>query len=82
MTTMNISLPESLKDFVGRCVAEAGYGTASEYVREPIRLDRDRFHLRCLLLEGVESPISGKADGAYFGSLRDSIRRCLPAADA
>jgi antitoxin ParD1/3/4 len=34
MSTMNISLPDSLKDFVDEQVNQGGYGTSSEYVRE------------------------------------------------
>jgi antitoxin ParD1/3/4 len=74
MSTMNISLPESLKEFVDQRVVSSGYGTSSEYVRELIRRDKDRVHLRNLLLEGAESPIAGPADAAYFDSLRQEIR--------
>jgi len=42
MTTMNISLPENLKEFVESVIAKDGYGTASEYVRELIREDEKR----------------------------------------
>ena len=45
MATMNISLPEPLKEYVDRKVSEAHYGTASEYVRELIRRDQDRARL-------------------------------------
>lgn len=76
---MNISLPDALKEFVEGQVAEKGYGTSSEYVRELIRRDRDRQHLRALLVEGAQSAPSGPADAAYFDALRDHIRR---AADA
>lgn len=82
MTTMNISLPESLKEFVDRRVALAGYGTSSEYVRELIRLDKDRCQLRDLLLEGAGSPLTGDADTAYFDALRDKVRKRLPSNDA
>ncbi|MEW6627225.1 MAG: type II toxin-antitoxin system ParD family antitoxin, partial [Pseudomonadota bacterium] len=34
MSTMNISLPETLKAFVDEQVVGRGYGTSSEYVRE------------------------------------------------
>ncbi len=34
MSTMNISLPDTMKAFVDEQVAERGYGTSSEYVRE------------------------------------------------
>jgi putative addiction module CopG family antidote len=53
--TMNISLPDSLKAFVEEQVAAKGYGTSSEYMRELIRKDQDRQHLRNLLLEGAQS---------------------------
>ena len=46
MSTMNISLPEALKSFVDTQVAERGYSTSSEYVRELIRADQDRSRLR------------------------------------
>ena len=34
MTTMNISLPDELKAFVGSRIQADGYGTPSEYMRE------------------------------------------------
>jgi antitoxin ParD1/3/4 len=59
MGTMNISLPESLEVFVEEQVAQGGYGTTSEYVRELIRRDQDRRRLRNLLLEADESAPEG-----------------------
>jgi antitoxin ParD1/3/4 len=44
MSTMNISLPETLKTFVDTQVSQRGYGTSSEYVRELIRKDQDRLN--------------------------------------
>jgi antitoxin ParD1/3/4 len=75
MSTMNISLPDSLKDFVDEQVTQRGYGTSSEYVRELIRKDADRLHLRGLLLEGVASAPAAPADAVYFGALRKRVRR-------
>ncbi len=74
MTTMNISLPESLKDFVDDQV-KRGYGTSSEYVRELIRKDQDRERVRGLLLKGAASPATTPADKAYFRKLRTQVRR-------
>jgi len=74
MSTMNISLPESLKSFVDRQVTSRGYSSSSEYVRELIRKDQDRQRLRGLLLEGAASPPSVTADSSYFGQLRDRVR--------
>ncbi len=75
MSTMNISLPESLKSFVDEQVSQRGYGTSSEYVRELIRKDQDRQRLRGFLLAGAESLPTSPVDAAYFVGLRDRIRR-------
>jgi antitoxin ParD1/3/4 len=70
MSTMNISLPDSLKHFVDQQVTDRGYGTSSEYVRELIRHDQDRQRLRGSLLEGASSAPGSPADDAYFAALR------------
>ena len=74
MSTMNISLPESLKSFVDEQVTRRGYATSSEYVRELIRIDQDRQRLRDLLLEGAGSSATTAADEAFFNGLRDQVR--------
>ncbi len=75
MSTMNISLPDSLKSFVDEQVKERGYGTSSEFVRELIRNDQDRQRLRGLLLAGAATAPASPADAAYFEGLRDRARR-------
>lgn len=75
MSTMNISLPDSLKSFVDEQVAGRGYGTSSEYVRDLIRKDQERTRLRSLLLDGAASAAAAPADAAYFAGLRSRIRR-------
>jgi antitoxin ParD1/3/4 len=70
MATMNISLPNALKDFVEEQVALRHYSTSSEYVRELIRRDQERVEFRDLLREGAESEPDGPADEAYFNRLR------------
>lgn len=75
MTTMNISLPETLKTFVDGQVTERGYGTSSEYVRELIRKDQDRQNLRGLLLAGASSRPGKVADGGYFDALRNRVQK-------
>ena len=75
MSTMNIFLPESLKDFVDDQVAQDGYGTSSDYVRELIRRDSDRLRLRGLLLEGAASAAAAPADSTYFNGLRKRVQQ-------
>ncbi|MGQ5490687.1 ribbon-helix-helix domain-containing protein [Thauera sp. ZXT1-4] len=75
MSTMNISLPNSLKSFVDEQVSERGYGTSSEYVRELIRKDQDRQRLRGVLLAGAATASASPANATYFEGLRDRVRR-------
>jgi antitoxin ParD1/3/4 len=75
MSTMNISLPETLKSFVDEQVSQRGYGTSSEYVRELIRKDQDRMQLRGLLLAGAASAPAAPADAGYFEGLRDRVQK-------
>ncbi|MDW3684693.1 type II toxin-antitoxin system ParD family antitoxin [Cupriavidus sp. CV2] len=70
---MNISLPETLKAFVDEQVNQRGYGTSSEYVRELIRKDQDRQHLRGLLLAGADSAPTAPVDSDYFEALRARV---------
>ena len=74
MSTMNISLPDTLKSFVDEQVKQRGYGTSSEYIRELIRNDQDRLHLRELLLAGAASAPTTAVDAAYFDDLRKKVR--------
>jgi antitoxin ParD1/3/4 len=58
MQSMNISLPEPLKEFVDRQISTGRYSSASEYVRELIRDDEKRKaeeRLEAMLMEGLQS---------------------------
>lgn len=80
MSTMNISLPDTLKAFVDDQVSKRGYGTSSEYVRELIRKDQDQQQLRTLLLAGAASTPAAPADAHYFDGLRDRVRTTVKSA--
>ena len=75
MSTMNISLPETLKAFVDDQVTAGGYSTSSEYIRELIRRDQDRQQLKGLLLQGAKSRQGAVADAAYFDGLRQKLKQ-------
>jgi len=58
METMNISLPDQMKDFVDEQVRSGHYSSVSEYVRDLIRDDEKRKaqeKLEAMLMEGIQS---------------------------
>ncbi|MDR0626405.1 MAG: type II toxin-antitoxin system ParD family antitoxin [Bifidobacteriaceae bacterium] len=70
MATMNISMPTNLRSFVEEQVAERGYGTTSEYMRDLVRRDQERIALRSKLLAGRDSgPLDETIDDAWFDEL-------------
>ena len=76
MTSMNVSLPESLREFA-ESRAATGYSSASEYIRELIRRDQKQAakdKLEELLVEGLESgePIVVTED--YWEKKRASLK--------
>ena len=76
MTTMNISLPESLRRFVERRAA-TGFGSASEYIRTLLREDQKRSaqeHLEQVLLEGINSGPAEPWTADDWTELRQHIR--------
>jgi antitoxin ParD1/3/4 len=59
MATMNVSLPDPLRDFVEERVKTGKYANASDYVRDLIRRDQEkREALVQALIEGEQSGIS------------------------
>jgi antitoxin ParD1/3/4 len=65
LTSMNISIPKSLRRFVEAKVRAGGYGSASEYMRDLIRQARDRARkegeLRQILAVGIDQLNRGEA---------------------
>ena len=78
MSTMNVSLPGSLKAFVDERVRKDGYSTSSEYVRELIRVDRIRqaeHALAELLRAGLDSGVGIPATRTYWARKRKALAR-------
>ena len=72
MTSMNVSLPEELKEYV-EAQTKSGYSTPSEYVRELIRDDQKRRakeKLDSMLLEGLRSGDSIPVDAKFWADLK------------
>lgn len=65
MATMNVSLPDPMKDWVEAQARSGRYSNASDYVRDLIRRDQERAaglaELQKLIAEGMESGISERS---------------------
>jgi antitoxin ParD1/3/4 len=88
MTTVTISLPDSLKTFVEEQTATKGYGNVSEYFRTLLRqaqAKEEDARLEALLIEGLTSgeeiPLSGefwtelKAEAAQLAKKHKARKR-------
>jgi antitoxin ParD1/3/4 len=64
MATMNVSLPDPMKDWVEAQARTGRYSNASDYVRDLIRRDQERAdkitELQRLIAEGMASGISDR----------------------
>ena len=80
MQSMNISLPEPLKQFVDGQIAQGRYSSASEYIRELIRADEKRKagdDLEARLLSGLASPLAEMDAGAWEGLRQEGLARVM-----
>lgn len=64
MATMNVSLPQKMKDWVEEQVASGRYANASDFVRDVIREEQKRAkahaELQALIDEGIASGYSNR----------------------
>jgi len=80
MQTMNISLPDPMKQFVEDQVGIGGYSSASEYMRELVRADQKRKakdQLEALLLAALQSEPE-VVTPQWWATLREEIRSETP----
>ncbi|MBK1670582.1 hypothetical protein CKO28_21410 [Rhodovibrio sodomensis] len=76
MPTMNISLPESLRDFVERQVSIGGFGSSSEYMRDLIRRDQARSEKIAAMQERVDEARNSPDDTRTRSDLEaEGLRR-------
>ncbi len=77
MKSINISLPDAMRDYIEKQVADGGYSTISEYFRELVRQDqkrRDKEHLETLLLEGLNSGSATPLTEQDWDDIRQAVR--------
>jgi antitoxin ParD1/3/4 len=79
-TTLNISLPDTMRTFVENKIANDGY-TISEYVRELIRNDqkKEQSNLEALILEGLNSGEATPFTKSDFDEIRAVVTQRIVA---
>ena len=78
MQTMNISLPDPMKQYVEEQVSQGGYSSASEYVRELVRTDQKRKAKEALeqtLLAALKEGEPVEASPEWWATLRQELRK-------
>jgi antitoxin ParD1/3/4 len=77
MQTMNISLPDPMKQFVEEQVSAGAYSSASEYVRELVRADQKRHakeQLEQILLNAINSGDSIEVTPEMLKDVKQKLR--------
>ena len=74
---MNVSLPDTLRDYIELQVKTRGYGSSSEYIRELVRQDQKQKaqeQLETLLLEGLNSGEPQPMSDRDWAEIRQAVR--------
>ena len=78
MATMNVSLPDAMKDWVERQTRTGRYGNASDYVRDLIRRDQERSDkiaaMQRWVDEGLESGVTSETMPEILAEARRQAR--------
>jgi antitoxin ParD1/3/4 len=78
MATMNISVPDPMKDWVQSQVKTGTYANTSDYVRDLIRKDQENrtkvIALQKAITEGLESGISDKSFDEIINTARKGLK--------
>ncbi len=80
MTTLNVSLPESMRTFIDEQIKNQGYSTASEYIRHLIRKEQEAMEdkrLEALLIEGLESGEPIEINEKWWENKREELMQRL-----
>lgn len=80
-STLNISLPDTMRRYVENKIATEGYGTISEYVRELIRADQRTENTRfdTLIAEAYASGKPSPLTKADFDEARRIVKERITA---
>jgi antitoxin ParD1/3/4 len=84
ITSLHVSLPEDLKEFVRQEVAAGGYSTPSDFVRTVLREKRAqklRGQIDAALLASLETPAE-EVTAEYLASLRREAHELIARKEA
>ena len=85
MTTLNISLPDSMRTFIEQKIAQGGYSTVSEYIRQLVRDDQKRAakeRLEALLMEGINSGPAVEITDEYWAEKKAKLLKLIEEQEA
>jgi antitoxin ParD1/3/4 len=75
MATMNVSLPDRMRDWIEDRIRDGGYANASDYVRDLVRHDRERHDaLVDAIVAGEESGISSRSVSEIAADTKAKLR--------
>ena len=80
-TTMNISLPEGLREFVEEAVSAGGYSSVSEYMRELVRRAKSEKELEDRLVAALRSADLGPIGTEFFEDLKAKAKKAARRAE-
>ncbi len=66
MATMNVSLPDAMREWIDERVRSGRYGNASEYVRALIREDQENDEKRRVIVQMLEEGEEDFRQGRYI----------------
>jgi antitoxin ParD1/3/4 len=79
MATMNVSLPDPMKQWVEKQAGTGRFSNASDYVRDLIRRDQERAEklreLQRLISEGIDSGVTAQSMEDILRAARAALAR-------
>lgn len=74
MATMNVSLPDPMKDWVEAQTRSGRYSNASDYVRDLIRKDQERREKIAAMQQLVDDGLASGIGTQTMGQLREAAQ--------
>ena len=76
MATLNISLPDAMREWIDAQVRSGEYANASDYIRDLVRHDqRGRDAVRLALIEGEKSGLSDRTVSEIARRAKQRLKR-------